>query len=227
MLQYNISADGQRVVFISADDAGRTPIWLATLDGRSAPRRLGTMDSWMAYFGQPGEVVFGSVEKHPFIYRIKEDGSAPPQKMISTADLMPFAVSPDGKWVTVMDANKWGALMVYPAGSDPPVKLCDGCSPPQGTDPMPPPLSWTPDARFVYVKFADASQTGPTFAIPLRPGQMLPPVPVEGFPSKDAVARLPGARLVSEGEVYPGPNPSIYAFTKVSAQRNIYRVPVW
>jgi hypothetical protein len=35
-----------------------------------------------------------------------------------------------------------------------------------------------------------------------------------------------GARLVSEEYVYPGPNPSIYAFVKVSTQRNIYRVPV-
>jgi hypothetical protein len=41
------------------------------------------------------------------------------------------------------------------------------------------------------------------------------------------VAALPEARLVSEEKnVYPGPNPSIYAYTKVAAQRNIYRVPV-
>jgi len=40
------------------------------------------------------------------------------------------------------------------------------------------------------------------------------------------VAALPGARLVSEKGVYPGPNPSIYALMKVTAQRSIYRVPV-
>jgi hypothetical protein len=38
---------------------------------------------------------------------------------------------------------------------------------------------------------------------------------------------LPGARLVSdEPNVFPGPDPSIYAFTKVTTQRNIYRVPL-
>jgi len=226
MEQYSTSADGERVVFVAVDENGRTPVWLAALNGRTAPRQLTTIDSTMAYFGAPGDVVFGSQEKSPFIYRVKEDGSGL-QKMISTPMLLPFAVSPDGRWVPVMDPKVWGTLMVYPAGSDPPLRVCDGCSPPQGTDPMPPPMSWTPDGRFVYIKFADASLGGPTYAIPLRPSQMLPPVPPSGFPSKEAVAALPEARLVSEEKnVYPGPNPSIYAYTKVAAQRNIYRVPV-
>jgi serine/threonine protein kinase/Tol biopolymer transport system component len=225
MQQYSISADGEHVVFVAVDEQGRTPVWLASLDGRTPLRRLGSIDGSMAYFGAPGEVVFGSQEKTPFIYRIKEDGSGL-QKMIATPMLIPLAVSPDGRWVAVMDPAAWGALMVYPAGSGPPIRVCDGCSPPQGTDPMPPPLSWTPDGRSVYVKFADASLTGPTYAIPLPRGQMLPRVPASGFQSKEAIAALPGARLVSAGSVYPGPEPSIYAFTKVTAQRNIYRVPV-
>jgi hypothetical protein len=68
--------------------------------------------------------------------------------------------------------------------------------------------------------------SGSTFAIPLQPGRMLPPMPAKGFPSKDAVATVPGARLVSDESVFPGPDPSIYAYTKLATQRNIYRVPV-
>ncbi len=220
MQHYSISADGQRVVFVAVDEKGRTPVWLASLNGRTAPRRLTTVDGGEAYFGAPGEVVFGSQEKAAiFIYRIKEDGSEL-QKMIPTV-LLPFGVSADGRWVPVADPKAWGALMVYPAGGGSPIRICDGCSPPPGPDPMPPPLSWTPDGRFLYLKFADS-----TYAIPLQPGQVLPPIPASGFPSKEAVAALPGARLVSEESVYPGPNPSVYAFMKVSAQRNIYRVPV-
>lgn len=86
---------------------------------------------------------------------------------------------------------------------------------------MPPPLSWPPDGKFAYLRFGSS-----TYAIPLKPGQSLPPVPSSGFPSKDAIAVLPGATLVSDQEVYPGPDPSIYAFTKVTSQRNIYRVHV-
>src|SRR5205085_8993345 len=55
---YTISSDGQRVVFTASDDAGRSPVWLAALNGGSAPQRLSTMDSSVTYFGAPGEVVF-------------------------------------------------------------------------------------------------------------------------------------------------------------------------
>ena len=65
-------------------------------------------------------------------------------------------------------------------------------------------MSWTPDGRFLYLKF-EASM----YAIPLQPGQVLPPIPASGFPTKDAVAAVPGARLISqEASVFPGPDPS-------------------
>jgi len=111
--------------------------------------------------------------------------------------------------------------MVYPTGGDPPTLICGGCNPPQGTEIVPARLSWTPDGRFLYLILA-----GSTFAIPLKPGQILPPMPAGGLHSKEAVAALPGARLISQESVFPGPTPSIYAFMKVSTQRNIYRVPV-
>jgi Tol biopolymer transport system component len=72
MLRYSISADGQRVVFVALDEAGRTPVWMAPLNGRSAPRRLTKMDGRMAHFGAPGEVVFEGADD--FIYRVREDG---------------------------------------------------------------------------------------------------------------------------------------------------------
>ncbi len=57
--------------------------------------------------------------------------------------------------------------------------------------------------------------------------KLSPKIPPKGFQSKDEIAALPGARRVSdEPNVFPGPNASIYAFTKVTTQRNIYRVPV-
>jgi serine/threonine protein kinase/WD40 repeat protein len=221
MQRYTISADGQRVVFSAVDEKGRSPVWLASLNGRTQPRRLTTIDSWEAYFGAPGEVIFeGDQKGTPYIYRIKEDGSEL-QTMIPKPFLISLGVSPDGRWVPAQDSSAWGAMMLYPAGGASPIRVCENCSAPQGTDPVPHGMSWTPDGRFLYLKFATS-----TYAIPLRPGQMLPSIPASGFPSKEAVAALPGARLVSEENVYPGPNPSIYAFVKVSTQRNIYRIPV-
>jgi hypothetical protein len=209
-------------VFVASDDAGRTPVWLAELNGRFAPRRLATMASFVAYFGAPGEVVFDGEEKGGiFLHRIKEDGSEL-QKMLPTPNLATFAVSPDGRWVPAETPTQFGATLVYPARGGAPTLVCESCNPPQGTHIVPPRLSWTPDGRFLYLKFAAS-----TYAIPLQPGQMLPPIPASGFQSKDAVAALPGARLIStEENVSPGPNPSIYAYTRVATQRNIYRVPV-
>jgi hypothetical protein len=225
--QYNVSPDGQRVVFVAVDDKGHSPVWIAPLNGQTPPKRIGTFDGAMAFFGAPGEVVFGGQAENLFIYRAKEDGSQV-EKLIPTPALLPFSVSPDGRWVVVMDPSAWGALVVYPAGGGRPRKFCTACSPPQGIDPMPSPMSWSPDGRFAYMKFS-ALLAGPTYAIPLEAGQSLPPAPPGGFPTKDALATAPGVHLVSDDSVnavYPGPNPSIYAFTKLTTQRNIYRVPV-
>ena len=57
MQYYSVSPDGKRVVFVSDDPAGRSPAWMATLDGRSGPRRLTSMDTVRAIFGAKGEEV--------------------------------------------------------------------------------------------------------------------------------------------------------------------------
>jgi len=219
--RFSISPDGQRVVFIAVDENGHTPVWLAALNGQTPPRKLTAMDCWVAFFGAAGEVVLeGEEDVRPFIFRTKEDGSEL-AKVIETPFLIAQSVSPDGRWVAAQDASAWGALVLYPIGGGAPRRVCAGCSMPQGTDPVAPSMIWTPDGRFVYLKFATS-----TYAIPLQPGQILPTIPSGGFASKEAVAAVPGARLVSANDVYPGPNPSIYAFVRVSTQRNIYRVPV-
>jgi eukaryotic-like serine/threonine-protein kinase len=222
MRHYTISADGQRVVFVASDEQGHAPVWLADLNRPTAPRRLAPQNSWGAWFGAPGEVVFEADEKGTlFVYRVKDDGSDM-RKMIPTSNLFAFGVSPGGRWIAAQDARAWGTLSAFPAGGGAPTLICGNCSPPQGTDPKPPDIAWSSDGRFMYLKFADS-----TYAIPLQPGQPMPPIPAGGFQSKEVVAALPGARLVSEtSNVFPGPNPTMYAFTKVATQRNIYRVPV-
>jgi len=221
MQSYSISADGQRIVFVD----GRTPlgIWSAPLNAQTAPRRLSTLATFAVHFGKPGELVFGAEDKDgsPGIFRIGEDGSDL-QRMTDTPNMIAFDASRDGRFVIVQDAEQWGSLKLYPRGTGNPIIVCGSCSSPQGTDPGPPDMNWSPDGKFLYLKF-----DGSTYAVPLAAGQPLPKIPAKGFQSKQEVAGLPGARLVSdEANVFTGPNPSIYAFTKVTTQRNIYRVPV-
>jgi hypothetical protein len=139
--------------------------------------------------------------------------------------LFPFSVSPDGRWVAAAEGPKpenRDVLQVYPVDGGTPRFVCH-CYPPPTLDngPEPPLMSWAPDGTFLYLKLE-----GSTFAIPLKPGQPLPDLTGSGLQSKRAVAALPGATLVADGFVFPGPNPRIYAYMKVSTHRNIYRVPV-
>ena len=218
---YSISADGQRIAFVD----GRAPgaIWIAPLNAQTAPRRVSTLPTFAVHFGKPGELVFGAADKDGSlaIYRVGEDGSGL-QKMTDTPNGVTYDASRDGRFVIAQDSEQWGSLKLYPRGTGDPIIVCGSCSPPQGTDPKPPDMSWSPDGRFLYLKF-----DGSTYAISLAAGQVFPKMPEKGFQSKKEVAALPGARLLSdETNVFPGPDPSIYAFTKVTTQRNIYRVPV-
>jgi dipeptidyl aminopeptidase/acylaminoacyl peptidase len=221
ILYYSISSDGRRVVFVPVDEKGRSPVWLSVLDGSEKPRQLTTLDAGIAFFGAPGEVVFGSIGPTEFYtYRIKEDGSA--LKKVVTKPLMPLGVSPDGQWIAVQDPTAFGALIVYPADGGSPTRLCDSCAPPWGVDTIPFYAGWTADGKHLYWNFTNA-----TYAIPVQPGRMLPMIPEKGLQSREAVTALRGARLISEQErTFPGPNPSAYAFMKVATQRNIYRIPV-
>ena len=37
---------------------------------------------------------------------------------------------------------------------------------------------------------------------------------------------MPGARVIPLGNLAPGPTADIYAFTRASVQRNLYRIPI-
>jgi hypothetical protein len=219
LLHYALSADGQRIVFVTIDDQGHSPVWVASVNDLNAARQITTMDAIVAFFGAPREVLMTSIKDFA-IRRIREDGGDA-QTVIPTP-LLPLSVSPDGQWIAVLDPRAWGALFVYSTRGGSPSRLCDRCATPWGTDTIPFYLGWTPDGEFLLWNFARSMH-----AIPLKPGRALPDIPAGGVQSKAAVGALPGARVVTaEEHAFPGPNASMYAFMKVSTQRNIYRVPI-
>jgi Tol biopolymer transport system component len=219
LLHYSLSADGQRIVFVTIDDQAHSPVWVAPLNDPDAARQITTANASVAYFGPPGDVVFGGAEDFA-IWRIKEGGGES-QKVIPTP-LILLSVSSDGEWIAVQDPRAWGALIVYPTRGGSPVRLCDRCAPPWGTEPIPFYLGWSPDGKFMLWNFS-----GSMYAIPLASGRMLPRIPAAGLQSREAVGAVPGARLVTnEPHAFSGPHPSVYVVMKVMAQRNIYRVPV-
>jgi len=84
-------------------------------------------------------------------------------------------------------------------------------------------VTWSPDGKFVYLHDTLLRQT---VAVPLKRGELLPPLPASGIASPAAAAALPGARMIEQPRAFGGPNPSVYAFARVTTHRNIYRVPV-
>ncbi len=86
MQHYTVSRDGQRVLFVAADDAGRSPVWIATLDRGSAPRQLTAGGGIMAFFGVRGELLFVGREKTSiFLYRVKDEGRELPNVVPAAA----------------------------------------------------------------------------------------------------------------------------------------------
>jgi hypothetical protein len=80
---YAVAPDGNRVVFVNAEEGGHSLVWRAMLDGSSSPRRLTSLKSVTCYFDANWEVFFvGGEGSTKFLYRIGEDGSGL-QKVVS------------------------------------------------------------------------------------------------------------------------------------------------
>jgi hypothetical protein len=116
-------------------------------------------------------------------------------------------------------------VQLYPIGGGAPVTVCVICGAAGGENRAitPPSVSWSPDAKFLYLNIRPAFRI---YAVPLQPGRNLPPLPASGIRSIEDAAALPGVRVIPEERAFIGPNPSVYAFVRVTTHRNIYRIPV-
>jgi hypothetical protein len=73
---FDLSRDG-RIAATVVDPDGGTHVWLASLDGRTSPRRVPTARGNQPRFGPAGEIIFRASGRTPSgLWRIHEDGSA-------------------------------------------------------------------------------------------------------------------------------------------------------
>ncbi len=225
MQTYDVSDDGASVVFVASNDSARSSLWLADMNGGIAPRRLVPNDALQALFGAPGEIIVAArTQDKNFIYRIRIDGTGW-EKLFAASNLV--AVSPDGRSIAVWSpgaaADLVEATWVYPAAGGAPMLICGQCGavPSFERGPWPSRVSWSPDGRFLYLDLF-----GNPYTIRLKPGESLPRLPPDGLKTDAQLAALPGAQRIPQLYAFVGPRPELYAFTKVSIQRNVYRVPV-
>jgi Tol biopolymer transport system component len=222
---YSVSRDGTRVVFVAAGEPTAGGAWIAALDGRSAPRRLASNRALQAFFGA-GEVFL--VAQDPdgtFIYRVDENGSSLRKVNLAHRIFFLYGVSPDGKhlaaWADGPTPETANAVILYPVDGGQPTIVTGAARGSRGSE-FPQFLTWSPDGRFVYIALWGTA----TFAVPLRGGEVLPRLPSAGIASEQDVASLKGAIRFPVPGAFSGPDPSVYAYAKATAQRNIYRVPV-
>jgi sugar lactone lactonase YvrE len=224
MEHYTVSRDGRRIVFVSGAGGERAGVWVAWLDGRTAPRRLAAEGS-QAFFGPGDDVLFGTHEgAGAFIHRIGQDGTGLTRAIPDAVHYGPYAVSPDGShvaaWVQGSTEATARSVVVFPLNGGAPTTICGRCA---GRDSeFPQPVGWSPDGKFVYLNLWENG----TFAVPLQPGRPLPPLPPTGIQSPEDAAALPDAERFPVAAAFAGPSPRVYAYSKASAQRNIFRVSV-
>ncbi|HZQ52598.1 MAG TPA: winged helix-turn-helix domain-containing protein [Bryobacteraceae bacterium] len=222
LADYSLSRDGDRIAFVAIGDKGESRLWLATLDGRIAPRCLSSLEADRAFFGVKGEVFFwGRGEQGSFVYRVREDGSEL-QRALPSSMIYVYDISPDAQ---ALAAWRGSAVQVFPTSGGAPTDVSTVCAAAGGEDRgiTPPCVSWSPGGEFLYLNDRTA---GEIYAVPIPPGRSLPVLPAEGIASAEQAAALPGARVIHEPHAFVGADPSTYAFLRITNERNIYRVRV-
>ncbi len=223
---YRLSDDGRRIVFSALDSGGKSHLWLASSDRRTPPQQIPNAEGEMPDFGPAGELIFHAYEgSSAFAFRIREDGTArrklAPQQIVELN-----GVSPDRHWVigraAIPGDKSNSAIQTYafPIGGGPPILIFgENCI-----------LRWQLSEKLLYFSIFTGMQSagaaGRTYILPLPPGKMFPNIPPGGFQSEAEIATLPGARLIDAADVAPGPTSDVYAFSRQTVQRNLYRIPI-
>ena len=221
---YDVSVDGTRVVFSTTDAGGKSRIWLAPVDRRTPPRQVPNIEGDMPLFGQPGELVVHSVEGgSSFAFRVHEDGTIM-QKLAPQQISQLLSTSPDGQWVFATGLKGSGettvSSLILPMMGGSAIKILDAfCT-----------ARWQPDGRYFYLSVLTGMQSagayGKTYVLPVQQGGMLPNIPTGGFSSEAVVAALKSVRVIDSADVAPGASPDVYAFSRQTIHRNLYRIPL-
>jgi Tol biopolymer transport system component len=221
MQGFDVSPDGTEVAFTTTRN-GDLEIWLASLDRRSPPRQI-TRGGDQVSFGPNGTFLFRQRDRNAnYLYRVNRDGSGREQ-LLDTPIVGKGGVSPNGEWVIVFrstttesraqgsgtDLTETVAISLR-GGS--PRRLCAFNCLPGST--------WTPDGRL----YSLSPSRGRTAHLPVPLRQTLPDLPASGITSPDAVAKLPGVRLIEQPGATPGPLASTYVFVKTEIRRNLFRI---
>jgi Tol biopolymer transport system component len=217
---YDLSRE-DRVVAAVLERDGKSRVWVAGLDGREPARPIPGAEGDNPRYGRDGDILFRAVEGNAgVLYRIQENGEGRERIREITSTVF-GTVSPDGEWISATwspDSN----LTMLSTRSEDLVPLFPSAQTSR--------LRWNTDGTRAYlsIQYAQASAfaVGRTFVLPLAAGSVLPDVPPGGFRTEEEIAALPGVEVLPYSDVALGPSSSVYAFSRVTTSRNLYRIPL-
>ena len=212
--EYEISSDQREVAFATMTSQGVYEIWTAALDRSAPPRRL-VRNGNEILLTESGVLYRALGEKESFLTHIGRDGGEP-RRILKTPILDLISASPNGAWAVVTAPGTGelatAVMLVVDVETGATKPLCSACT-----------VYWAPDGKWLYAFRRGIGSTA--VAIPLA--TQAPPDSLDATLDASAQGVLPpGAQLIGHAPMAPGPNPSMYAFTKRDIQRNLYRVPL-
>jgi len=214
---YDISPDGNDIVFAAVEAGRETKVWQSRADRREPPRPITRMQASGPVFGDARTVYFRGVEGG-FSYLFRADlATGATEKFRPEPVVNSPTISPDRKWVVVMPFFEGRGPVelakAYPVQGGDPVALCRRCF-----------VSWSRDASTMYFTSLGEMGSLKTLAVPLRGGKMFPALPEGGIATLLDGKSLPGARVIDRMQIFPGPTPELYAYMVETAHRNLYRI---
>ena len=219
---YAVTADGNRVVFVKNDEKGTSHLWMASTDHRTSPQQLpSTENEDSPMFLPNGNLVYRASEAGKnYIYTRQPDGSGR-KKLLDEAILDLTAVSPDGRWIAVLqkddsDKDHPYRTLAYPNGRGEPVRLCTLCL-----------VNWSLDGKYLAIQFdvVPSNSMSHTYLLPVSGDRGLPELPPEGLRGPEDFRKSQGW-VVVPAVVDSALGPEKYSYTMTNVRRNIYRIPI-
>ena len=218
---YAVTKEGDRVAFVKHDQKGISHLWIASTDHRSSPEQLASAESEDEPMFLPnGNLLYRASEGGKnYIYTRQQDGSGR-KKLLEEAILDLTAVSPDGRWIVVLqkdDANKDHPYreLAYPNDGGRPVVVCGACF-----------AGWSVDGKYLIVQTGPAPNSqSQAYLLSVSGKRGLPELPPEGLGGGEDLRKASRGIILPRG-VDSVLGPENYSYTVTNIRRNIYRLPI-
>jgi Tol biopolymer transport system component len=227
IVRYDVSADGQQIVFDVRPPGALSQLWLASRHARSAPRLLRANGEDSPFFGSDGEIMFRvSDGARNHLARMKLDGSN--RATILPNPILQFkGMSPDRRWAVAMVP-----VDEVPSTAVVAISLLDGTT--KRVCPAECMAQWSPDGRLFYVQpLLQGTESGRAVAIPVPENGSMPGLPASGIRSARDSAAVPGSTVVDLSAydpthvgavIAPGLSAGTFAYAKEISHRNLFRI---